>query len=487
MKKCLAAILFLAATACAAANAAENLPAIRKAAEGVVTFCDTSRRFFYVLDPRDRTVRFTYEYGKVGPKEGDYLVVSGEPSQEANGLDNYIKADFRIVPVEGHIEVPVEAADIDDLTKPPGTGGMGTMRSGRKVRTQGEVKSVAEYKREIRIGLAKGDDEITVVFIKGDNPVLPDFIEPGAEVEATGIFECLYNYRISPGDAIIDSAYLYVKDINAFRLLKKPEWWTEARLRNAVAIVLVLLAVSFLLVLFLDRLVKRRTRELAAAELAAARADIEASAVMRERLRITCDLHDDLQQLLAGTMCRIKAGINHLAKGNEEKAKEQLAFARQSVGQTQTALRKILWEMHDSAESGDSMRRLFEYAARRFAQWQDKVEMRFCGEEPAAAKRYSGVLLMIMQEAVGNALKHGGAAHVEVETVFGDDKITMSVKDDGCGFDAAHFAGDPSRLGLVSMRLRAEQLNGTLRVVSAPGEGTKIVAEIPILKENQEK
>lgn len=483
MKRFAAIFLFAAMSGAAFADESSRE---RRVVEGVVTFCDRNRRFFYVLDAHNRTARFTFEYGHPGPQEGAYVIVSGEPSEEAPGLDNYVKASFRPASWEHGIEVPVEDVEIADLVKSPDEGGMGTMRSGRKVRTHGKVMSVADCKRETRIAIAQGGDEITVVFIKGENPVVPDFVEPGAEVEAAGIFECLCNYRISPGETLIDNAYLYVKDAGAFRLLNAPEWWTAARFRNTVAIVFALLAALLALVLFLYMLVKRRTRELAAAELAAARADIEASAVARERLRLTCDLHDDLQQLLAGTMCRLKAGINHLDKGCDAKAKEQFAFARQAVRETQTALRKILWELHDSTESGDSMRRLFEYAARRFAQWQGKVEMRFSGKEPVAAKRCSGVLLMIMQEAVGNALKHGKAEHISVDTVFGGDRITMTVADDGCGFDAAHFAGDPSRLGLVSMRLRAEQLNGTLRVVSAPGEGTKVVAEIPILKETWE-
>ena len=56
----------------------------------------------------------------------------------------------------------------------------------------------------------------------------------------------------------------------------------------------------------------------------------------------------------------------------------------------------------------------------------------------------------------------------------------MSIEDDGCGFDPAHAAlAGGSHFGLESIRARAEELGGDLRIESAPGRGTLVVVEVP--------
>lgn len=459
------------------------------ATEGMVTFCDYKRRFFYLLPPHEHTVRFTYEYGQKGPDEGAYITVSGVPQEDEDGIGIEIWTNAEFDYLHGAVppDIPAEEVPLAQLVAAPHEGGMGTMRNGLRVRTRGLIAGIADYGGEVRIAIRQGDAKASIVLVRDYVGKLPDFVEKNAEIEVEGVFECEYDSRLHPGRAIVGDAYIYVKSTDALRLVNPPSWWTTAHLRQLIlwlgGIILAALAWIFLL----NMIVKRRTRQLVAAETLKTKAEIESAAVFRERLRLACDLHDDLQQLLAGTMCRIKAGINHLAHGNTAKASGQLAFARQAIGQTQTALRRIIWEMHDSAATGGSLRGLFSHVATRFPQWQGKVKMEFSGREPETIKRYSGVLLMIMQEAVSNALRHGEAEHVRVEVEFRPETISMRVVDDGCGFVPGDFAGDPSRLGLVSMRLRAEQLGGSLTIESAPGRGSSIVVNIPIEKEIQEK
>ena len=57
--------------------------------------------------------------------------------------------------------------------------------------------------------------------------------------------------------------------------------------------------------------------------------------------------------------------------------------------------------------------------------------------------------------------------------------MRLEIEDDGCGFDAAHSVPDVGRLGLASMRLRAEQLGGSLDLTSEIGKGTRLVVKVP--------
>lgn len=83
----------------------------------------------------------------------------------------------------------------------------------------------------------------------------------------------------------------------------------------------------------------------------------------------------------------------------------------------------------------------------------------------------------IVQEAVGNAARHGHAAHVWIDADVADGLVTISVGDDGVGFDKATTTVG---LGLVGMEERATILRGRLEVRSQPGSGTVVDLQIPV-------
>ena len=89
---------------------------------------------------------------------------------------------------------------------------------------------------------------------------------------------------------------------------------------------------------------------------------------------------------------------------------------------------------------------------------------------------------MIMQEAVGNALKHGNPKKVLVQLKFikNDSKpwLLMVIRDDGTGFDFRDQTADG--LGLKSMHLRASEVGGSLTLASERGKGTIVKVEVPL-------
>jgi signal transduction histidine kinase len=80
-----------------------------------------------------------------------------------------------------------------------------------------------------------------------------------------------------------------------------------------------------------------------------------------------------------------------------------------------------------------------------------------------------------------NAVRHGDAAAVSVELTYHSDSVALCVRDDGKGFDAAHMSvADGVHWGLRTMRERAEQIGGALRIDSAKGQGTVVEVVVPI-------
>jgi signal transduction histidine kinase len=87
-------------------------------------------------------------------------------------------------------------------------------------------------------------------------------------------------------------------------------------------------------------------------------------------------------------------------------------------------------------------------------------------------------LFRIVQEALGNAAKHGSATQIDVRLTRARGQVGLEVSDNGIGFDRGQLSASRG-LGLITMRERATQLNGTFDFETAPGRGTRITVVIP--------
>jgi signal transduction histidine kinase len=90
-------------------------------------------------------------------------------------------------------------------------------------------------------------------------------------------------------------------------------------------------------------------------------------------------------------------------------------------------------------------------------------------------------MFRIVQEGLRNAIKHSGAEEVSVHLAGGPAGLALTIADDGVGFDPAVEGSEG--LGLVSIRERLEPLEGTLRIRSSPGTGTRIEVTVPRLSD----
>ncbi|MGY0060354.1 ATP-binding protein [Streptomyces sp. LZ34] len=99
------------------------------------------------------------------------------------------------------------------------------------------------------------------------------------------------------------------------------------------------------------------------------------------------------------------------------------------------------------------------------------------GAEPETTPEAKHALYRIAQESLHNVAKHSGARHVRLHLLSGPGTVTLTVADDGVGFDSRRSF--PGHLGLLSMRERAREVGGTLNVDSRPGQGSRIRATVP--------
>ena len=341
------------------------------------------------------------------------------------------------------------------------------------VSCEGVVRDINRRQSITQIQVGDGDYSFQAASRININTPLPADLKLGATVRMNGIM--LYSpVSDSARRAMIDFTDVSVmpSDINGVEVLSRAPFWTPAKIWAVTGASLGVALVVFLWAALLRRrlleTMRRRVRD-----------EVAFEATHRERLRLSRDLHDDFQQLLAGTMFRIGAAQNMMDEGDCKGAAEQLARATSSLAYTQTQLRTVLWGLGEESEGPASLSGLFRYAAERMAHWKDIVEITSAGSEPRLARMVSGSLLMILQEAVGNALTHGYATKVRVHIDFSGDALTLSITDNGVGFDTSRPV-PAGHYGLNSMRERIAHLGGSISFDSTPGKGTAVTVKLTL-------
>jgi signal transduction histidine kinase len=197
--------------------------------------------------------------------------------------------------------------------------------------------------------------------------------------------------------------------------------------------------------------------------------------VMEERNRLARELHDAVAQKLFSLRLTAQAATA-LATRDPERVPAELAQVERLAADALAELRAVIFELRpaDLAEDGlaASLRKQVEVLDRVFdarLTFQADPDVTLPGDREL-------MLFRVAQEAVHNALRHARAGDVSVKLRRSGDDVSLTVVDDGAGFDPAEAGRDG--LGLASMRDRAEAVGGTLTIESAPGSGTVVQVEV---------
>ena len=121
-----------------------------------------------------------------------------------------------------------------------------------------------------------------------------------------------------------------------------------------------------------------------------------------------------------------------------------------------------------------AVRQMAEEAAARAGLSLDLV---VTDELPALSPNVEQCLFRVAQEAITNVLKHAKAKTLTVRLQCKGDMVTLTIRDDGVGFDVGASSGK-EHFGLLGMRERVELVNGDLSITSQPGHGTTVTLTI---------
>ena len=205
-------------------------------------------------------------------------------------------------------------------------------------------------------------------------------------------------------------------------------------------------------------------------------------AVAQERIRIAHEMHDGLAQVLGYVNTKVQAAEMYLKREKTEDAGVQLRELATAARQAYADVRESIVGLRSLPEQS---RHFAEVLQEYLERWQEmsgvSTSLRVDANLQIRASQELQ-LVRIVQEALTNVRKHAKATVARVDIAQANGKLVATIADDGVGFsESARARSEFPRLGLVTMRERAEGIGGTLQIESTPGKGTIVRFELPLL------
>ncbi len=195
-----------------------------------------------------------------------------------------------------------------------------------------------------------------------------------------------------------------------------------------------------------------------------------------ERTRIARDLHDSVTQSLFSLTLAAESAVTVAGSGSQ--LAPHLDRVRELSQSALAELRALTETLRppdvDREGLGDALRKRIALL-RAVHDLPIELHVRGRGGSGSAGSE----VLKVANEAIGNALAHAAPDTIRVELDLGREALRLRVIDDGRGFDLAEARRASRRLGLSSMRERAEALGGSLAIDAEPGAGTTVTLEVP--------
>jgi PAS domain S-box-containing protein len=192
-----------------------------------------------------------------------------------------------------------------------------------------------------------------------------------------------------------------------------------------------------------------------------------------ERSRIARELHDDIGQQIALLLARLEI------LASAQKPEEELAEARAALNRIAVAVTDLSHQLHPGKVRLLGLAKALESLCRDVER-RNRIRIRFEATRvpPGLSEEFAVSIFRVAQEALRNAVRHSGATATTVSLAGAPAQVTLTVADNGRGFDPLSLG--TSGLGLLTMRERVELLGGTLAVEAGRPHGTTIRVVLPL-------
>ncbi|MFN8626222.1 MAG: ABC transporter substrate binding protein [Candidatus Binatia bacterium] len=252
---------------------------------------------------------------------------------------------------------------------------------------------------------------------------------------------------------------------------RQPTFWAVYRGWIVTVVVFCVLQTTLIIGLLVNR-AKRRVAETAARNFHGRLL----LAHEEERARLARELHDDVTQRLA--CLAIDAGQIEMAPSGPT-VSEAVGGIREGLVRLSEDIHALSYQLHPSTLDDLGLLTALKAECEHFSQRESiPVEVRLSEITESVPREAALCVFRVAQEALRNVGRHARARTVEIALRSLDRGLQLAIRDDGIGFDPKIQTG--LHLGLASMRERVQLLGGELDIESAPGQGTTILAWVPL-------
>tara|TARA_B110000305_G_C19418065_1_gene629166 strand:+ start:155 stop:1153 length:999 start_codon:yes stop_codon:yes gene_type:complete len=201
------------------------------------------------------------------------------------------------------------------------------------------------------------------------------------------------------------------------------------------------------------------------------RKKLQAGLIQQERARISQELHDGVQSLIAAAGMGISAVVSRLDEipaADQELLKNSAQLLNQAISETRSVSHNLIPDFIKS-HGLENYLNLIVNTVRSSTDIKIDLEVNLGGED--LHNRLQIYICRLVQEMINNTLKHAQAKLVSIKVVRTKDEIQLDFQDDGIGFDTSKRA---EGIGLQNLRKKANDVKGKLIIESEEGQGTII-------------
>jgi len=206
----------------------------------------------------------------------------------------------------------------------------------------------------------------------------------------------------------------------------------------------------------------------------------------RDRQLFACEIHDGFVQSVAAGLMNVEASLSSLLSGSTPQfpvaidgLKQAVRMLRGAVSEARQLINNLQPPMLDDLGIVAALEHLVTEAE---AAGDVRVQLLSDVEFTRRTPSLEAAVYRIVQEGLNNALRHSGSHKVEIRLRQQAGRLRIRIQDWGSGFDPC--AVDASRFGLRGMRKRVKLFGGRMAVRSAPGQGTRLIVELPLLNDS---
>lgn len=201
-----------------------------------------------------------------------------------------------------------------------------------------------------------------------------------------------------------------------------------------------------------------------------------------ERKKLSREIHDGPAQMLANVMMRSDLIERVYRERGPNEALCEVRSLKTMVRNALYEVRRIIYDLRPMALDDLGLIPTLKKYLQTIEEYNNGVTMEFrnLGEEKRLPSEMEVALFRLIQEAVQNALKHASPRYITVKLSMTKEMVSVTVKDDGKGFDSTQQK--EGSFGLMGMKERVELLDGEMSIDSHPGAGTLVFIQVPSQK-----